>query len=60
MANYLDILDRLVACHGWAIHACNESVVAFTYDSTLLVQFDKVDGGFSVRVSVLPVWIYFN
>jgi hypothetical protein len=49
------ILDRLVLCHGWAIHACDESVIALTYDGVLLVRFDKIDGVFDVRVSILPV-----
>jgi hypothetical protein len=39
----------MVACHGWSVQACNESLVAFSYDSMLLVRFDKIDGGFSVR-----------
>lgn len=49
------ILQRLVSCNGWAVHASNDDCMGFLYDNTVLLNFKKVGPSFETSVSFLPV-----
>lgn len=56
----LDILARIITCHGWAVSSCNETNITFIYDGIMLAQFEKqIDNSFDVSVSIPVIEMIF-